>query len=149
VSRRRANSIAPSRRLTMDGVIRPKWRDLVIEDVSEGSQRVNCINYEICVLQGLRERLRSKEVGLPAPTAIGIPMTICPRTSRSVVPDGSRAFGDKLARNFFEGDGQKIAKLEHPLDVANRSMVCRKMRVVASSRMINSRISKLIGIRLG
>jgi Tn3 transposase DDE domain len=48
--------------VTVDGVIRPKWRDLVIEDVSDGSQRVNRINYEICVLQSLRERLRSKEV---------------------------------------------------------------------------------------
>ena len=48
--------------VTVDGVIRPKWRDLVIEDVADGSQRVNRINYEICVLQSLRERLRSKEV---------------------------------------------------------------------------------------
>jgi hypothetical protein len=49
--------------VTVDGVIRPKWRDLVIEDVSDGSQRVNRINYEICVLQSLRERLRSKGLG--------------------------------------------------------------------------------------
>lgn len=48
--------------MTVDGVVRPKWRDLVIEDVSDGSQRVNRINYEICVLQSLRERLRSEEV---------------------------------------------------------------------------------------
>ncbi len=30
--------------VTVDG---PKWRDLVIEDVSDGSQRVNRINYEM------------------------------------------------------------------------------------------------------
>jgi hypothetical protein len=33
-----------------------------IEEAPDGSERVNRINYEICVLQSLRERLRSKEV---------------------------------------------------------------------------------------
>ena len=48
--------------VAVDGVIRPKWRELVIEEAPDGSERVNRINYEICVLQSLRERLRSKEV---------------------------------------------------------------------------------------
>jgi hypothetical protein len=43
-------------------VIRPKWRDIVVEDAPGGGQRVNRVNYEICVLQTLRERLRCKEV---------------------------------------------------------------------------------------
>ncbi len=46
----------------IDGVIRPKWRDIVVEQNSDGSDRVNRINYEIGVLQALRERLRSKEI---------------------------------------------------------------------------------------
>jgi hypothetical protein len=48
--------------VTIAGVIRPKWRDIVLEDAPGGGQRVNRINYEICVLQTLRERLRCKEV---------------------------------------------------------------------------------------
>lgn len=48
--------------IAVDGVIRPKWRDIVIEMAPDGSQRVNRINYEICVLQSLREKLRCKEV---------------------------------------------------------------------------------------
>jgi TnpA family transposase len=48
--------------VTIDGVIRPKWRDIVIEDTPGGGTRVNRINYEICVLQTLRERLRCKEI---------------------------------------------------------------------------------------
>jgi hypothetical protein len=48
--------------VTIEGVIRPKWRDIVLEDAPGGGQRVNRINYEICVLQTLRERLRCKEV---------------------------------------------------------------------------------------
>jgi TnpA family transposase len=48
--------------VAVEGVIRPKWRDIVLEDAPGGGQRVNRINYEICVLQTLRERLRCKEV---------------------------------------------------------------------------------------
>ena len=48
--------------IAVEGVIRPKWREIVVEDAPGGGQRVNRINYEICVLQTLRERLRCKEV---------------------------------------------------------------------------------------
>ena len=47
--------------VAIEGVIRPKWRDIVLED-APGRQRINRINYEICVLQTLRERLRCKEI---------------------------------------------------------------------------------------
>jgi TnpA family transposase len=43
-------------------VIRPKWQEIVIEDAPGGGKRVNRINYEICVLQTLRDKLRCKEV---------------------------------------------------------------------------------------
>jgi TnpA family transposase len=44
------------------GVVRPLWRDAVIDTGAGGRPRVNRITYEICVLEALRERLRSKEV---------------------------------------------------------------------------------------
>lgn len=47
--------------IPVDGVIQPKWRDIVIED-NQGEKRINRINYEICVLQALRKRLRCKEI---------------------------------------------------------------------------------------
>jgi hypothetical protein len=37
--------------IAVEGVIRPKWRDIVFENVPGGGRRVNRINYEICVLQ--------------------------------------------------------------------------------------------------
>ena len=52
---------APDDGVPFENVIPPKWRDLVLEKDRQGSQ-VNCINYEICVLQALRERLRCKEI---------------------------------------------------------------------------------------
>jgi hypothetical protein len=46
----------------IDGVIQPKWKDIIIETDSKGMERVNRVNYEIAVLQSLRTRLRCKEI---------------------------------------------------------------------------------------
>jgi len=46
----------------MEGVVRPLWRDAVLDPGPDGKPRVNRITYEICVLEALRERLRSKVV---------------------------------------------------------------------------------------
>ena len=78
--------------VTVDGVIRQKWRDLVIEDAPDGGQRVNRINYEICVLQSLRERLRSKEVWVAGADRYRNPdndlPTDFPRAPRSLATSG-------------------------------------------------------------
>ena len=37
-------------------------QDILIEEASPGTERINRINYEICVLQALRDRLRCKEI---------------------------------------------------------------------------------------
>jgi hypothetical protein len=44
------------------GVIRPGWRELVLEHDKKGRQRVNRISYELFVLEAVRERVRCKEV---------------------------------------------------------------------------------------
>lgn len=46
----------------IEGVIKPSQRELLIVEDSKGKERINRINYEICVLQALRERLRCKEI---------------------------------------------------------------------------------------
>ncbi len=46
----------------LDGIVPKKWRDIVVEQDKEGKDRVNRINYEICVLRALRKRLRTKEI---------------------------------------------------------------------------------------
>ncbi|WP_419633641.1 hypothetical protein [Thiolapillus sp.] len=51
--------------IPVDGVIQPKWRDIVIED-NQGEKRINRINYEICVLQAcLRPRDRFWDIPVP------------------------------------------------------------------------------------
>lgn len=48
--------------LFIEGVLKSGWRDLVVEVMEDGQERVNRANYEICVLQTLRDKLRSKEI---------------------------------------------------------------------------------------
>ena len=43
-------------------IVRAKWRDLVVEKDEEGKEQVNRINYEVCVLQAVRDKVRSKEI---------------------------------------------------------------------------------------
>jgi TnpA family transposase len=44
------------------GVIRPGWQPMVFETDPQGRTRINRINYEMGVLDSLRDRLRSKEI---------------------------------------------------------------------------------------
>jgi TnpA family transposase len=52
----------PNEQVPIDGVVRPGWRELVVQVDSRGRERVDRINYEISVLQALRDGLRSKEI---------------------------------------------------------------------------------------
>jgi TnpA family transposase len=44
------------------GVIRALWRAIVVGEDPQGQPRLNRINYELCVLETLRERMRCKEI---------------------------------------------------------------------------------------
>ena len=46
----------------LDGVVRPLWRDAVVDRDPQGRTRVDRVTYEICALEALREQLRCKEV---------------------------------------------------------------------------------------
>jgi TnpA family transposase len=43
-------------------VIAPKWREFVVEKEDDGTEKVNRLNYEVCVLQALREKIRVREI---------------------------------------------------------------------------------------
>jgi len=46
----------------LDGVVRPLWHNLVVEKDAQGEERVNRINYELCVLETMRDQLRCREI---------------------------------------------------------------------------------------
>ncbi|NQY74051.1 MAG: Tn3 family transposase [Candidatus Margulisbacteria bacterium] len=48
--------------IPIEGVIRKKMKDLIIETDENGNPRINRINYEICVLQALRDKIRCREI---------------------------------------------------------------------------------------
>ena len=52
-----AGSFVPKTACRLDGVVPPKWRDLILEKDSAGGVRVNRANYEICVLTGVARTL--------------------------------------------------------------------------------------------
>jgi TnpA family transposase len=57
----------------LDGVVRPGWRETVVERDKRGRERVNRVNYEICVLQALRDGLRSREIWVEGAARFGNP----------------------------------------------------------------------------
>lgn len=51
-----------SENIPIEGAIRSKWKEAIIEKDDKGNERINKISYEICVLQALRDKLRCKEI---------------------------------------------------------------------------------------
>jgi hypothetical protein len=49
-------------RVPVDGIIPKNLQEFVVEYTNDGQMKVNRINYEICVLRALREKLRCKEI---------------------------------------------------------------------------------------
>jgi hypothetical protein len=49
-------------KIPIEGVLKTGWKDIIIEKTDDGKERINRINYEIIVLQALRERLTCKEI---------------------------------------------------------------------------------------
>jgi Tn3 transposase DDE domain len=46
----------------LDGVVRPLWHDLVVEKDAQGEERINRINYELCVLETMRDQVSCREI---------------------------------------------------------------------------------------
>src|SRR5260370_29995640 len=58
-------NIIPKKKLfPFKDIVKAKWRDLVVEKDEDGTEKVNRINYEVCLLQALRDNVRSKEIWL-------------------------------------------------------------------------------------
>ncbi len=48
--------------IPINGVLKSGWKEILLEKTDDGKERINRINYEISVLQALRERLSCKEI---------------------------------------------------------------------------------------
>jgi TnpA family transposase len=70
---------ASEEQLYVKGVLKSGWRNLIVETDSEGKERINRVNYEICVLQALRDKLRSKEIWVVGAKRYGNPESDLPQ----------------------------------------------------------------------
>ena len=93
----------------IEGVVRPKWRDIVIEEAPGGGERINRINYEICVLQTLRDKLRCREVSVVGAHRFRNPDEDLPPTSPNVASAATSGWRCRPtqppSRQRFDRDG--------------------------------------------
>jgi TnpA family transposase len=59
--------------IPVNGVIKPKWKNAVIQNNDNGKEVIEKVNYEMCVLQTLREKLRCKEIWVAGADKYGNP----------------------------------------------------------------------------
>jgi hypothetical protein len=59
--------------IPLEGVIRPMWRDFVVEHDADGATRIHRLHYELGALQTLRDGLRSKEIWVEGARRFGNP----------------------------------------------------------------------------
>lgn len=59
---RKTKTFPSEENVPFDGVVKGDWQDLIVETDERGTERVNRVSYELCVLTTLREKVRCKEV---------------------------------------------------------------------------------------
>jgi TnpA family transposase len=69
----KARYYEPTESIPIDGVLKSGWKEILLETDTEGRERINRINYEISVLQALRERLSCKEIWVVGANRYGNP----------------------------------------------------------------------------
>jgi len=69
----------PEDEVCVDGVLKNSWRGIVVEVDEEGGEKINRVNYEISVLQTLRDQLRSKEIWVVGAKRYGNPEEDLPK----------------------------------------------------------------------
>jgi len=142
--------------IAVEGVIRPKWRDVVIEEAPDGEKRVNRMNYELCVLQSLREQVRCKEVWIAGAERFRNPDDDMPSDfaerraacyERLELPLGAAAFIDKM-RGEME---QSLERLNERLPRSTQVRLDprrKKKRIIVSKLVAQPEPANLAALKL-
>jgi len=112
----------------IEGLVRGVWSELILEKDTQGNERVNRINYEIYVLQQLREKLRCKEIWV-------------------VGADRYRNPDDDLPLDFAEKRTSYYQALEQPED-AQRFIASVQQRMQEEFELLNKTLPKNPHVRL-
>ena len=98
--------------IPIDGVVKSGWKDILLETDKDGNERINRINYEISVLQALRERLSCKEIWVVGASRYGNPDHDLPTDFEQyrqiyyqalTLPEDVETFISKLQQEMAEG----------------------------------------------
>ncbi len=98
--------------IPIDGVLKAGAKEILMETDSDGNERINRINYEICVLKALRERLCCKEIWVVGANRYRNPDDDLPtdfETKRQIyyqaltLPEDVEAFIESLQQQMEQG----------------------------------------------
>ena len=96
----------------LDGVVRPMWLPMVLELSPGGDERISRINYELCTLWMLRERLRATEIWVEGSSRYGNPDRVLPADFDEKREEYHLLVGQPTSAEDF------IGALQHRLDEA-------------------------------
>lgn len=106
--------------LYIEGVLKRGWRNLLVEPDTDGKDRINRVNYEICVLQALRDKLRSKEIWVIGARRYGNPEEDLPQDFEQNRVVYYQALKQPLDANAFIAGLQ--ADMEQALTLLDRGL---------------------------
>ena len=125
---------------TIKEVVAPKWREFVVEQDEDGTSRVNRLNYEVCTLQALREKVRVREIWIEGANRYRDPDNDLPTDFSQ-----KRATYYEALRKPTEAD-VFIEKLKEDLRKALRSLDAAMPRIRDKVRILPNRKKKPISI---
>src|SRR6266571_2983022 len=121
-------------------VVAPKWREFVVEQDDDGTSRVNRLNYEVCTLQALREKVRVREIWIEGANRYRDPDDDLPTDFSQ-----KRATYYEALRQPTEAD-VFIEKLKEDMRKALRSLDGAMPRIRDRVRLLPNRKKKPISI---
>src|SRR6266566_2784413 len=121
-------------------VVALKWREFVVEEDDDGTSRVNRLNYEVCTLQALREKVRVREIWIEGANRYRDPDDDLPTDFSQ-----KRATYYEALRQPTEAD-VFIEKLKEDKSLALRSLDGAMPRIRDKVRLLPNRKKKPISI---
>src|SRR6266571_2179480 len=126
--------------IPINEVVAPKWREFVVESDDDGTSRVNRLNYEVCTLQALREKVRVREIWIEGANRYRDPDDDLPTDFSQ-----KRATYYEALRQPTEAD-VFIEKLKEDMRKALRSLDGAMPRIRDRVRLLPNRKKKPISI---
>ncbi len=128
---------APEDELFIHGVLSNDQQTLIVEVDKNGDKRVNRINYEICVLQALRDKLRGREIWVTAAKRYGNPEEDLPQDFEKQRETYYRDLKQPLDANFFitqlqQEMTQALSKLEQEIPKNPSVRISKNGRITVS-----------------